>query len=98
MPETTRIQLSRNLNGYNCTVRQLTSALQFKSLKKGDDHAIREFDSRKCNVILDVDTLRQKTLKYIKELDNGSRQDIRDGNTIYHEGNLGTKANPGRFK
>ena len=33
MPETTRLQLSRNLDGLNCTVRQMTSALQFKSLR-----------------------------------------------------------------
>ena len=34
MPETTRLQLSRNLDGLNCTVRQMTSALQFKSLRR----------------------------------------------------------------
>ena len=34
MPETTRLQLSRNLDGLDCTVRQMTSAFQFKSLRR----------------------------------------------------------------
>ena len=86
MPETTRIQLSRNLDGKECTVRQLTSALQFKSQR---DEKMVENDKNLCDVKLEVDTLRKRTLKYFYDLDNGKRTDIdANGVEIIHKGNL----------
>ena len=86
MPETTRIQLSRNLDGKDCSVRQLTSALQFKS-QRNEDMVSR--DKELCNVELKVDNLRAKALKYFHDLNNGDRTDIdTNGVEIVHKGNL----------
>ena len=86
MPETTRIQLSRNLDGKECTVRQLTSALQFKSQR---NEKMVGKDKDLCDVELKVDTLRKRTLKYFHDLDNGKRTDIdANGVEIIHKGNL----------
>ena len=74
MPETTRIQLSRNFVGKECTVRQLTSALQFKSQR--NSKMVAKDKKEGCDVELKVDTLRAKTLKYFHDLDNGARTHI----------------------
>ena len=87
MPETTRIQLSRNFVGKECTVRQLTSALQFKSQR--NSKMVAKDKKEGCDVELKVDTLRAKTLKYFHDLDNGARTHIdTNGVEIIHKGNL----------